>query len=69
MGHLICEYQACLEKIQPLQEEDVLFLLLSRYARSTGFGVYVEVSKSTDVQVYDSNLTEPPVSLSYYEKL
>jgi len=61
VGHLICEYQACLENIKPLREEDVLFLLLSLYARSTGAGVYLEIRKSTDLQVYDSDLAEPAV--------
>ncbi|KAF2844475.1 hypothetical protein T440DRAFT_559586 [Plenodomus tracheiphilus IPT5] len=69
VGHLICEYQACLEKIKPLQEEDVLFLLLSRYARSTGSGVYLEIRKSSDLQVYDSELAEPHHTAGMQENL
>jgi hypothetical protein len=62
VAHLICEYQACLLKIKPLHEEDVLLLLLSQYARSTGAGVYLEIKRPGDLQVYDSEIPEPLVS-------
>jgi hypothetical protein len=58
----MCEYQACLLKIEPLHEEDVLILLLSRYAKSSGTGVYLEIRRPGDVQVYDSEISEPDVS-------
>lgn len=60
---LICEYHACLNKIKPLHEEHVLFLLLSRFAQSTGVGVYLEIKRPDDIQVYDSELSEPRVSV------
>jgi hypothetical protein len=65
VAHLICEYKACLLKIQPLDEKDVLYLLLSQYAQNTGSGVYLEIRRPGDVQVYDSELAEPHVSGLY----
>ncbi|KAF1830838.1 hypothetical protein BDW02DRAFT_80934 [Decorospora gaudefroyi] len=56
----MCEYQSCLKKIRPLQEEDVLLLLLSRYAKATGSG---------DLQVYDSDLAEPDHTSTMQEAL
>jgi hypothetical protein len=63
--HLICEYQSCLKKIKPLLKEDVLFLLLDGYAKSTGNGVYIEIKRPTDIQFYDSDVKEPMVRFEH----
>jgi hypothetical protein len=63
VAQLLCEYQACLLKIKPLQEEDFLYLLLNRYAQSTGVGVYLKIRRPTEVQIYYSDIPEPHVSL------
>jgi hypothetical protein len=62
VAQLLCEYQACLLKITPLQEEDILYLLLDRFAQSTGAGVYLEIRRAEEIQVYDSAISEPHVS-------
>jgi hypothetical protein len=59
---LICEYQACLRKVTPLEEKDVLFLLGSRFATETGADVYMEIKRPGDIQVFDSKIVEPNVS-------
>jgi hypothetical protein len=64
VAHLMCEYQACLQKIKPLLEEDVLFLLLSQYAQKTRTRVYMEIRRPSDIQVFDSELPEPYVRYS-----
>jgi hypothetical protein len=63
VAHLIAKHQACLVKIKPFHEKDILFLLLSRYAKLAGTGVYLEMRRSSDVQVYASEIPEPHVSL------
>jgi hypothetical protein len=65
VGHLICKCQSCLEKIKPLQEEDILFLLLDRYVKSTGNGVYIKIKQPPDIQVYDSDVKEPMVRFEH----
>jgi hypothetical protein len=62
VAQLICEYQACLLKIKPMQEQDILYLLLDRFAQSTGVGVYLEIRTPKEVQIYDSEIPEPQVS-------
>lgn len=49
---LICEYQACLRKLTPLEENEVLFLLGSRFANE----FYMEMKRLSDMQVFDSRL-------------
>jgi hypothetical protein len=61
IGRLIYEYKDKLDRIQPLQEEEVLFLLLSRYAQASGTEVYLEIRRPGDVQVYDSSIPNPLV--------
>jgi hypothetical protein len=61
VARLMCEYQACLRDIQPLQEEDILYLLLDRFAQASEAGVYLEIRRQGDVQVYDSDMSEPQV--------
>jgi hypothetical protein len=61
IGRLIYEYRDSLSRIKPLQEEEVLFLLLSQYAQTSGFGVYMEIRQPTEVQVYDSSICIPSV--------
>jgi hypothetical protein len=61
IGRLIYEYKDKLDRIQPLQEEEVLFLLLSRYAQASGTEVYLEIRRPGDVQVYDSSISNPLV--------
>ncbi|EOA87087.1 uncharacterized protein SETTUDRAFT_31388 [Exserohilum turcica Et28A] len=56
---LICAYQRLLETIDPLDEEDIIFLLLSRFSRSTGTSVYVEIKRPSGVQIFDSTMVEP----------
>jgi hypothetical protein len=56
------EYQNCIDQISPLREEDLLFLLLRRFAESSNATVYAEFRRSEDLQVYDSTLHEPLVS-------
>lgn len=48
--------------INPLREEDVLFLLLRQYAEASGAEVYAEIRRPKDVQIYDSRVAEPTVS-------
>jgi hypothetical protein len=61
VAQLICEYQACLQEIQPLQEEDVLCLLLDRFAQISAASVYLEIRRPREVQIYDSEISEPQV--------
>jgi hypothetical protein len=61
IGQLICEYRDILNRIKPLQEEEVLFLLLSRYAQASGTDVYLEMRRPENVQIYDSSISEPLV--------
>jgi hypothetical protein len=61
IGRLVCEYRDKLSEVEPLQEEDVLFLLLSQYAQASGSGVYVEIRQLGEVQVYDSSSSETMV--------
>ncbi|KAF2633022.1 hypothetical protein BU25DRAFT_454154 [Macroventuria anomochaeta] len=49
--------------MSPLQEEDLLFLLLRRFADSSDATVYAEIRRSDDVQVYDSTIKEPLESM------
>ncbi|EUC27548.1 hypothetical protein COCCADRAFT_30994 [Bipolaris zeicola 26-R-13] len=53
------EYQSFVQQIRPLSEEDILFLILSRYATSSGASVYTEIRHDDDVNVFDSKVTEP----------
>jgi hypothetical protein len=46
----------------PLHEQDVLFLLLSRYAQASQADVYMEIRRPGDFHVYDSTILEPLVS-------
>lgn len=62
LERLVCAYQEILPQVAPLDEEEVLFLLLKRYAQSSGADVYVEIKRPRDVQVFDSTIPEPPVS-------
>jgi hypothetical protein len=62
VAQLICEYHACLLKIKPMQEQDIIYLLLHRFAQSTGAGVYLEIRTPKEVQIYDSEIPEPQVS-------
>jgi hypothetical protein len=61
VARLMSEYQACLRDIQPLQEEDILYLLLDRFAQASEAGVYLEIRRQGDVQIYDSDMSEPQV--------
>jgi hypothetical protein len=61
VARLMSEYQACLRDIQPLQEEDILYLLLDRFSQASGAGVYLEIRRQGDVQIYDSDMSEPQV--------
>src|SRR4051812_23218903 len=58
---LICEYQNVLHTVKPLNEEDILFLLLSRYSRLSGACVYVEIKRPGEVQIFDLAIVEPLV--------
>ena len=61
MEHFFGEYQAFLQQVKPLSEEEILFLLLSRYAASSGASVYTEIRHGNDTHVFDSNVSEPLV--------
>lgn len=58
---LLDKFQDCISKISPLQEEDLLFLLLRRFADSSNVAVYAEIRRPEDIQVYDSTIQEPLV--------
>jgi hypothetical protein len=62
IGCLVQEYRNCITGINPLREEDVLFLLLREYAEASGAEVYAEIRRPKDVQIYDSRVAEPSVS-------
>lgn len=47
--------------MRPLQEEDLLFLLLRRFADTSEADVYAEIRRPHDVQIYDSTIQEPLV--------
>ncbi|OWY53295.1 hypothetical protein AALT_g11514 [Alternaria alternata] len=66
---LIHEYQNVLHTIEPLNEEDVLFLLLSRYSQSSGACVYMEIKRPGEVQIFDSAIVEPPHMSSIQEHM
>ncbi|KZM26580.1 hypothetical protein ST47_g2213 [Ascochyta rabiei] len=53
----------CISEMSPLQEEDLLFLLLRRFADSSDATVYAEIRRSEDVQIYDSTIQEPLESM------
>ncbi|KAI1514775.1 hypothetical protein A1F96_10208 [Pyrenophora tritici-repentis] len=57
---LIREYEEFLQSASPLDEEDILFLLLKRYSQSSGSSVYMEIKRPGEVQIYDSSIAEPP---------
>lgn len=61
LTELLDKYQNCISEISPLEEEDLLFLLLRRFANSSGATVYVEIKRSGDLQIYDSTIQEPLV--------
>ncbi|ENI00455.1 hypothetical protein COCC4DRAFT_75720 [Bipolaris maydis ATCC 48331] len=67
--HFIDEYQAFLRQIKPLNEEDILFLLLSRYATTSGASVYTEIRHKNDVHVFDTDVSEPLHTDSVVEHL
>jgi hypothetical protein len=50
IGGLVQEYRSCITSINPLREEDVLFLLLRQYAEASGADVYAEIRRPKDVQ-------------------
>ncbi|CAG5148255.1 uncharacterized protein ALTATR162_LOCUS2174 [Alternaria atra] len=58
-----------LHTIKLLNEEDVLFLLLSRYSRSSGACVYVEIKRPGEVQIFDSAIVEPSHMSSIQEHM
>lgn len=51
-------------EVRPLGEDDLLFLLLSRYAEQSGSIVYAEIQRSHHMQIFDSTIAEPLVSSS-----
>ena len=65
LGHiakLLEVFHTCSREIRPLSEEDLLFLLLSRFAEQSGSIVYAEIQRSQQIQIYDSTIAEPLVS-------
>lgn len=64
IGDLIAAYKVCLEQIGPVAEENILFLLMDRFAKSAHVRVYVEIERPGHMQVYDSEAILPPVSHS-----
>jgi hypothetical protein len=61
LNKLLDKFQDCISEISPLKEEDLLFLLLRRFAHSSNATVYAEIRRPEDVQVYDSAIEEPLV--------
>lgn len=67
LGHiarLLEALQECSMEVRPLGEDDLLFLLLSRYAEQSGSIVYAEIQRSHHMQIFDSTIAEPLVSSS-----
>lgn len=65
LGHIsrfLEAFHACSREIRPLTEEDLLFLLLSRFAEQSDATVYVEIRPAHDLQVFDSTIIDPLVS-------
>ena len=62
LNELLNKVQDCISEMSPLQEEDLLFLLLRRFADSSNATVYAEIRRLDDIQVYDSTIKEPLVS-------
>ncbi|UPX14875.1 uncharacterized protein EKO05_0005346 [Ascochyta rabiei] len=63
LTELLNSFQNCISEMSPLQEEDLLFLLLRRFADSSDATVYAEIRRSEDVQIYDSTIQEPLESM------
>lgn len=61
----------CSVEVRPLGEDDLLFLLLSRYAEQSGTNVYAEIQRPQHMQIFDSTIAEPHVrcfsSLQYMD--
>ena len=61
LNELLDKFQDCINEMGPLQEEDLLFLLLRRFADSSDATVYAEIRRSEELQIYDSTIQEPLV--------
>ena len=61
LNELLDKFQDCINEMGPLQEEDLLFLLLRRFADSSDATVYAEIRRSEEFQIYDSTIQEPLV--------
>ncbi|KAH8714090.1 hypothetical protein GQ44DRAFT_776090 [Phaeosphaeriaceae sp. PMI808] len=62
--NFLTEYQTYSSTMHPLSGENLLFLLLHRFAETSGATVYTKIRRSEDVQVYDSIIAAPSEAVS-----